>query len=394
MVGNGLPGLGPAVQIPLSYFMPDKPTFDGLSQLLFPYGEPDSNPFGGVIDAFLPAYGKRLRTALDSPDTNREYAASVMDTARYLSSTGEYETNSPDLEHAKQEISRLMSDAKKAAKMLYFTRALGSFTLPSSPRPEWLAKDKKGRLTTQTRMSEWFYKRKDEVGWDEATNEFFDKFGTDNFLILQPNSRSKQGQYGQDRISSVAGSKWVRNHPELAESLPHTYGLFAPDDEGFNNAAWERLFAQGEREMLTPKQAVLLANDRLAATAYDNARDRGDDPDELRALKRDLFHQFPGYEGPALPKDRTPIYIELEHATTIPAIRRTDAGKGLVKYMKLRRQSLDVQRSGGLTGEGISSAKAMTSNRAWLFEHGEDIAREHPGFRALWDVVLSGEVED
>jgi hypothetical protein len=404
MIGNGLPGLGPAAQIPVAWFLPDKPQFDGLAKLLFPYGRPEDNPFLGVADAFLPTYARRLKTALSSPDSTREYANTVMDVARYLASTGEYDLQGPD---AQAEINRLLKDSKDKSRTLYFVRAAGSATLPSSPSPEWLVKDKKGKLVLQHRVADWWYKKTQSVGYDEALDDYFNKFGTDNFLLLQAKSESTLP--GLDRTSSVKGSKWLRDNPDIKEKFPSTYALWSPDSPDFNYAEYEKQFASGERKPLTPKEAVALANNRLASHIYARALDKatagGTKEDQkvdlgeratLRELRRELLTEFPGFDpdGSGAKVSTERLITELSGALDDPKLMRTRQGRALREYLTHRDEVIAAQRAldPAASHATLSSSASTAPLRAWLNEWGEYLVARNPRFSGMWD-VLSREVE-
>jgi hypothetical protein len=250
-------------------------------------------------------------------------------------------------------------------------------------------------------MADWFYKRVDKVGYEEALDDYFDKFGTDNYLALQPKSQAKKTAAGLDRVYSVAGSKWVRDHPGIRDELPNTYGLFAPDSEEFNHAAYERQFLNGERDALTPQEMLHLANDRLANWAYNKKRaeypDELDEFDEAELIKykQELFDQFPGYGESTIDVNRTPRLIaELNRAVDLPALRSLPAAKATKTFLRRRDEVIASQAEMGLTTNGISKAAANADNVAWLNEWGAYLADENPTFSPIWETVLSRELGD
>lgn len=395
MVTSGLPGLGLAASIPLSYFLPDKPAYDDLTNLLFPHGRNGTNPVTALQDSFVPGWMKSIRTAMSNPNSTREFATAVKDTANYLASTGDYRLNGPD---ARTETARLMADAKSGARNVYLLRAFASAAIPASPSPQWLVHDKSGNLTTQWQMYDQFNKWVTKDGYDGALQKYFNYFGTDNYLLLQGTTKAKST--GLDQLTTNEGSAWGRDHPDLASKFPTTYGLFAPPGQGFDYAEYQRQFDNGQRDPLTPQEMIDAANNRLAGFVYARAKTNmgtkisSTEQSQLTQLRGQLRDDFPGYAPTGGTKiDPVNQMSELYRATADPTIAATEAGKALTAYLEHRNTAIAAQQKAGLGGEGLSSAKANDANRAWLNDWGTYLLDKYPQFQPVWDQVLSREVK-
>jgi hypothetical protein len=398
LIGNGLPGLGPMFQLPLAYLLKNRPQGDTLKQLVSPYGSPDKNLALGVIQSYAPAWLKQAINIFDDPASARDFGATVAGVMRYLNSTGEYDLQG---KNAAEEMARLVDDATSKARGVQLVRTIGAFTLPTSPSPEWLTQDKKGKLLLTWRMSKWYHDQLEKSGDPDATLEdFLDKFGTANLLTIQ--GRSRANIPAADRLLSSAGSQWVTKNGDLATKYPNTYALFAPDAGEYDNAAYEKQIARGERTPLSPKEMLVAANSRLANLIYFNKRDElsadgkfsEEDQAAMRMVKRDLLTQFPGYD----PEKRTQtsatkLFSELGQAVQDPKIRRTPAGKALKTYMGWRDQILAQQAAHGMSDAAVSGGKTAARAREWLNTHGAELIEKYPTFQPLWDLVLSQEVE-
>jgi hypothetical protein len=299
-------------------------------------------------------------------------------------------------------MSRLVDDATEKARGVQLVRTLGAFTLPTSPSPEWLTQDKKGKLLLAWRVSKWYHDRLSKSGDPDTTLEdFMSKFGVDNLLTIQGRSRSNIP--ASDRLLSSAGSEWAQKNSDLATKYPNVYALFAPDAGEYDSAAYEKQLSRGERDPLSPKEMIVAANARLANLIYFNKRDEleadgklsKEDQALMRTVKRDLLTDFPGYD----PEKRTQtsdtkLFSELGEAVKDPKLRRTPAGQALATYLGWRSQILAQQAKAGMSDASVSGGKKAARARAWLNENGAALVDETPTFQPLWDLVLSQEVEN
>jgi hypothetical protein len=396
LVGSGLPGVGPVLQLPLAYLMPDKPSWDWFANIIQPFGDRTSgNPLVDIPAALVPGWVDKLATGLfKNPDSTRQYANAVFDAARYLQSTGDYDLQGAD---AAKEINRLLTDAKAQAKKLYMVRGIGQLFGPTPPTPEWLTHDKKGRMTLAWVASDQYQKDVDKLGYEAAYDKFLDRFGLNNFLLIQPKSKALIPAPPQ----TVDAGKWLRNNPDLAADYPHVYGLFAPTThpDKFDQATYERQFERGERQQLTAGEMIRAANARLAQTAYNNIRDQfpdslTDEQEEyLRGVRADITRDFPGYQDAAPDYGRTDRLVrELTDASDDPRIAKTDGGKALRKYLAKRDEAIASAKAGGFASP--FKAQGTQPLREWLNEWGEYYVDQHPGFQPMWDLVFSNELGD
>ena len=378
-----IPGFGPVVQITVGKLIPDKPQWDSVRDLVTPYGEADTGD--GYIESFLPAWMQKVRTSFDDPESDRTFANTVMDVSRYLVSTGEYSTGTV----AEQE--RLSAAAVEKARNVYRLRAFAQWFAPSAPSPHFMAHDKQGNLVTAFKLTEEFRKLQDD-DYDTAVQKFLEIYGEDALLFMQPKSRG--GFTPTDKLH-----QWVRNNPQLADRYSDVYGFFAPTDGEFNITEMDRQIATGEREALTPNDAIALANARVAGAKYRAARERvGPSPSAsqkawLRSIRDALVAEYPGYEPEKFEAGTVETKIRsLQAAVDEPAIAKTEAGKALAKYLAAREKAVAAANAKGLAGFG--RAKSMRSTRTWLRDIAETLSAEHPQFLPLYERVLEREMID
>lgn len=103
LISSGLPIPGPMAQVPLRLVLKNKPQFDDIWQVLFPYGDTD------LIDSFQPGFVRQARALVESymgkEESNQEFAGVLSDLAaeeyfgivqRWMKSGGEGDLPSLD----------------------------------------------------------------------------------------------------------------------------------------------------------------------------------------------------------------------------------------------------------------------------------------------------------
>jgi hypothetical protein len=214
----------------------------------------------------------------------------VLDVARYLASTGKYDTSTAD------GMTHLIDVAKSKARYVYALRGAAQFFAPTAPTPEWLARDKNGHALVAQKLVEEYQKYLDDDP-QHATDKMLERYGDGIFLLLQ----GKTAEVTPAAPVTKAGADWERNHGDVAKRYPNVYGFFAPQGGDLDITAYGRQLSSGKRQRLTPEQAVRLANDRVGNAIYQNAKQQvGTSPskpqrDWLRQLRDALTTQYPGF---------------------------------------------------------------------------------------------------
>lgn len=386
LAASVIPGFGPVVQIPASKIIPNRPDWDWLREAVVPFGEPDTE--GGFVESFLPAWMQKFRTAFlrNDPEHDRMFANTMMDVARYLMTTGDYSTDTPD------DVQRLLSAASSKAKGVYVLRGAAQFFAPSAPTPQFLAKDPDGHYVVAQKLIE-DYQAMQQADPDNAVSTFLGKYGEGALLFMQPKT-----QGGGPATTDL--NDWVRDHPEQVSKFKDVYAFFGPQTGEFSFDLYNRQLRSGERKPVTPAEAVKGANQRVASMIYRQARDKivGNTTWEARSwlgqVRDALIDQYPGYDPLAYDDSRIPKLIRsLSRAVDDPELARTDAGHAIGLYLGAREKALAAAKESRL--QSFATAKAAEPLRDWLRSIGEALVSQTADFAPVWDSVLSREmIED
>ena len=394
MMGNILPGVGPVGAIPVAWMLQDKPQFDGIHDLLLPYGAPGERQPADVSQllSYAPPWMRRaFDAATNGGYDQRQWANAQKDVMAYLYSTGRYDTSS------REGMQELLQDAKSKTKDLYYIRSFAQSFSPTTPAFRFLVEDKSGRLLSTAVLTEEYYDLQQE-DYDTAGERFMEKYGPDAILAIIPQSGAST--YGIPR--NQAQLSFVINHPKLKGLFPSTYGFFLPQSDEFDYDVYLKSFMTGEREDLSPDQWLNLANNMRGDMLFRHYKDqlggRNDKAarDYLRKVRQKILAQYPS--GPTgLPEkpDTAALVRELYHAVKDSTIRSTDAGEGLALYLKYRDAAVAQAKAAGKdTSSGLlSSSQELEGTRQWLDNVAHKVIDKHPDFQFLWDIVFSREVD-
>lgn len=394
IASGGLPGVGPVVQVPAAYLLPDNPDFDWLHKVIFPFGsfKKSGSPLLDIVNAALPIpnWLRRASDALTDPDQYRNQINTTGHIMRYLASTGDYALNGQGGKDPAAEMRRLVSDAKEKATYFGFIRALALAGAPSAPTPEYQVKDKQGNVVLAQRLADDYQKMLDHAHGDsdQALAEYIRKYGTDNLLTLQAFSEPVKGYLPPTKKAL----DWARRNGDAREKHPEVYGYFAPGQNAeFDIDAFGRSFDRGERQPIKPEDMVKAANSRIASYLYRKAQAKATDSPADQAwldqVKAALTHDYPGYNEHAGDYLEIPTQIrKISEAVKDPALARTDAGRAAKQYLKARDQALAQADGGALSGANDAHL------RDWLRQVGEALVREHPNFQSMFTYVFSSEL--
>jgi hypothetical protein len=386
MSSSVVPGLGPVVTIPAAKIIPNRPEYEDVQRLVFPFGEEefDDGAMGGLFGSLAPGWADKLRRGLEADvEGDRVFANNVAYASRYLLSTGRYDTSSAD------GIDKLHQDSIKAARWLYITNAVARVGAPSAPTQEFVTRDASGDRVLQARMTEEYQRLLDE-DYKTATARFVERFGMD--AILNVVSRTQGGASPVE-----ATNDFLKRHPDVARKHREVYGYFLPTEGEFSYEAYKAQLASGGRREITPREAIEIANHRLGQMVVAQYRAQlPDDPTEeqeawLRSVKEMVKQRYPGYAAmPGNLQEKEKRIDRLVAAADDPVLAETDAGQGLLLYLNYRQQAQEAAEARGVAS--FKSAERTADLRDWLRGIAEQIAARHPDFGPMFDRTFDQEM--
>lgn len=414
IVGTGLPGVGPAVQIPAAAFMPREGPLASFRKYLMPYGDPEFS--GGALEAFFPGWLDKLKTAgwmlKVGPDgtatgsVNRlPFLGQTSDQARildnlakqvfqYKMSSGSYDIANPDV------LNRLTKDSLADAQKLYMIRGMAQFAAPAAPNvlPQTQLKD--GSLVETWKLTNDYRAMRDAHQGDSyaATRDFIDKYGPNRIFATEPLAR--RVVFGVP--TTAEGLVFKNRHSDFVNKFPTTYGYFAPQGGPLDYQAYLDEIKRGELEPLSVTEWAKLADARLGNAIYDQARQKMpasptvEQRNWLDGVKAKITQQYPGFNDDSLKvsnKTLPQTVEELRKALLDPTVKGTPLAEAAHTYIDARDQALAAARKRTGRSNTTLSGQRMDDLRQWLYQAGTAIAMQRPTFTNMWNSIFQSEVE-
>jgi len=402
MTGQYIPGFGPAVQIPASYFQ--NPRYDDIKRLILPFGELRVDQAGDILNSLIPPWARKLLSAigLRDPEMTRLHNNLTIDILRGWIAEGE-------MGNTEQEWADNWERANTMASKATFFRGFFQMGLPTGPEMVFSVEDKSGAVWLyQSLAKEYDRMIKEDFDGDEpaAWEKFQEMFGVDPLAFATPKTVQLY-----PRATTQAGDRFFRDNQDLFAdgAFPLTAYFAQPDDpeEPFDYGAYIDAINDGDRVPVTPQQHTRMWNDTLARLVYDNARNQADtmfgesntEPKTawLKFYREFLRDKFPGYgrSNVGLPEKATIAMKieELERWETNDKLKDTEAGQGLALYLRAREQIHAITRELGYDPASLNrDIDKLRPVQALLRQRGMQIAKEHPDFGHLWVLVLQYEL--
>jgi hypothetical protein len=382
-----IPALGPYGQIAVSQ-LPDNPSYDDIINFLLPYGRTEN---GGILFNITPGWINKANQALraDTRDHATMFYNTYIDTVRAKAASGNYDlSNMADKE-------RLLADSEKAARVLMMMRAASQFFGPTSASVEFQVPTSQGDQYVSA-LSQEFYKMQAE-DYDTAIQRFLETFGDDAFVYVASKTRSlRDGLEATEEFGD-----WERRNQPLLAEYPDVAAYLAPAGSDFNFAVWQRQLLSGEREKLSDREVLLLAQERVGAAKYRAMRlQAGQYPtdevrDWLRQYRQQLSKQYPGFpEVARFEVGKFPAQMQqLEAMVADPRAEGNVVAGALQKYLGVRNELIARARAAGYVANDLKQTKALQAFRDYLASYGNTLILETPEFGRIYDRLLAQEVE-
>jgi len=384
------PGLGPWATIAASKVLDYVPNEDAVKRFFLPYGEPAFEGSGpsALAEAFLPAWMKKAWvTWVSGQNESLDMEGSAFFEARQaLAAGGQYDILNADPLVRAQEEERLDKDASRAGHWLSIMRTFGQALGPSRPTPEFRVKAKDGDVFVNQAMAD--YRKWQEEDYDTATVKFFDTYGEHFWPYL---ARKTTSEPFEGLAATAEVGKWEEANNDFLYRHPEVAAYFAPVEGKFDWQVYTRQVIEKKRRKLNSGQAFDEAQWFAANAQYRLAEKMGLTEDQLKAFKKELQQQYPGYKNRDFDVKKVARQIEeLQAVANLPRLDGNQTAEGLRLYFAERDKAMfEVERG----GKGIGT-KANAPIRDWLRSKAQEIIAQYPDFGRLYERVLAREIEE
>jgi hypothetical protein len=395
-LGFLMPGIGPAVQIPMGHLLSDKPRWDWLEKIILPYGRQDTGTGSlaeGAVDSLLPPWAKKLYQAWQSdPKQDRIFGNVVGDilSAKYANGTIPQPSDM-------SELNSHYEDSTDTARWLYAIRGIAQVFAPSAPQFKFDIKDLKGNSWKLQSLGQLYSSMSQQQGDQAAVGMMVNMFGERSI----PAALMRSSKEIQKRPLDEKGAGWWRENQDAFDRHPLAAGYFAPNDPGapYDYQAYENTLAEGSRESLDPVQSFQLAMSFLGDTAYQNAREQALaafgslDTEEARGWLKVQKHMISqemlgfGREVGSQREDPADVLEAIRAATSDPTLGSTANADAIREILAVHDGAMATAVEGGLSSYfGSARAKSL---REWVAAEIDDIALNNPGVRDVQRLIES-----
>lgn len=398
MIGEGLPGVGPVVTIPMKYFVDQDNKF--LNSILFPYGE--KQPLAKDPLAILPQQWRKLLVAVQGPENSRELANLTMQVYEARVAGGLLPPPSDDT-----SMSKGLGEARNIARFMLLGQAMVNI-LPLSPgvvRSDMLLKNAEGKDIIPfgvEGIQAWkvgadYNKFIQQYGPKGALDQLLKKYGDLSYLFGQSQSYSKM--WGSPPATEEALT-WKEKNAAFAQKYPDVYGFFAPSTGKFSFAAYQKSQETGERVRLSTQEWARAANYKMGNTIYYGERAKmaaetdgafsKEQQKYLSDLRKAIQKDYPGAFAAKTNQKRIGSAQAITKVFEAAAeLKGNKAAEAVQLYQRERQSVIDELAAAKIT---LSSKKRAAAQRQYLANYGAALAKDNPEFTPVWEFLLSNEV--
>lgn len=427
LVADIMPGIGPIIRVPASYFRKNFPEEGAINQFLFGDFAPPRNllegavPFPAWLKKFYQAYKKG---GTSSPELNRLFNNTVIDTYKALIYAGAIDDSTP--EGAEEGLKLATNYAQK----IFIIRGASQLIGPSgAASPLWSVTEKSGKSLFVEALADTYRDYKAAADGDDygATQRFIQEFGVDPTAMLTSKSRSVVA-----RPQTVFSSEWARNNEDLYEDFNSTAFYLTPTDvdNEFSYDAYLNALEEGTLAPRTPEQWILAKNRLLGSIAYENFMRNtkvggvtlmNTNTKTAQLLKwtkqSQLMQQYWGYgqdAGFEVDKPDTDFLLQEMGGQTYLPDRTSSFKQGWIKadytpidklkdnnaaiaYGKYRQAYDKIVAEGikrGYAPSSIRTNRELVKARQYLRDLATKLILEYPEFGPLYNSILENELRE
>tara|TARA_R100001086_G_scaffold146309_1_gene77390 strand:- start:5811 stop:12191 length:6381 start_codon:yes stop_codon:yes gene_type:complete len=428
VAGGVLPGVGPAIQIPARFLLPNKKEKSAIYQTIFPYGK------GDFISTFVPSWLQKVIGAFEAgtDEWNRAYTNTSKDILRAKVLSGDIVINSQD------DLLEALNVIKRQATFMTILRGVvqgvsltgGSFRFEAAVSPGGdlycdlgrmrdLGIDPEGKYFAFNVLASAYYRIYSENEGDQVKTmqEFTNLFGYDpTALLISKSKEITRTPYTIDNLDYAKTNETMQyafeNHPNVAYYLSPDIPIDEFSYQGFVDAFDEdNILGMVARQDLTLSEWALLYNQVAGKFAMENFRREvsnvggsnyvGSDKirNELLGRANDsIVEMFPGYDvrprtiGTA---DYEQLEREIRRMINDPQIPQNSE---MVIATKVYLESLDVFRSKlqvKLNSPDVSDKNyfGYEARRA-LEEKAKELYTRYPQFYFIYNDIFRPQLQE
>ena len=422
--GPGVFGIGAMV---VDSALPKYGTYSHFRKLLFPFGDPQakSKLADYVAAPWLQSIASGVLSSI--PNTGGDWLDNVqsfmftdiseaMRATTYNAVLTNIASNSKGVPTTTEERQKLGDDVEAKGNMLLMIKGVAKMFLPAASITKYFT-EIGGQNYSTGEVYDDFRKIQSDTEkaggtFADGTRQFLDKWGPGAWIFLSGGNVSVDGMQ-----STKEYGKWYDTNWKLLDKYPLIAGHMGPQEGTFDPGVFALQRANGLKEARTPEERIAKAQNSLAWTLYNNAKDSlinlGERAglteaqttrqtyyvNQMRLKQDELKKLYPSWNPKATmgESDRTldNQIVQIEKAVEDKSVLNQPAGAALKEYWDYRNKQIDIYtRADATLFNNVWRSSSKTSvMRQRLENKGEELVDKYPEFSSLWNRILSREFD-
>jgi hypothetical protein len=428
LMGQGGPGVFGFGAMIVDSFVPKRGAYTHVRKLLFPFGDPKtkSKLADYVVAPWLQSFSSGALSSLpdgfagDWLDNVQSFmftdTSDAVRATTYNAVLTNIASNAKGVPVSTEEREKLGKEVEDKGNYLLMLKGISRVFLPAASTTKYFTEMGGQNYSTGTVYDDF---RKIQADTEKAggtfadgTRQFLDKWGPGAWIFLSGGNVSVDGMQ-----STTEYGKWYDTNWKLLDKYPLIAGHMGPQEGTFDPGVFALQRANGLKEARTPEERIAKAQNSLAWTLYNNAKDsllnlgeRAGLTDaqttrqtyyvnQMRLKQDELKKLYPSWNPKATmgESDRTldNQIVQIEKAVEDKSVLSQPAGAALKEYWDYRNKQIDIYTRADATllnNVWRSSAKTPVM-RQRLENKGEELVEKYPEFSSLWNRILSREFD-
>jgi hypothetical protein len=430
LLGQAVPGFFGIGGMIMNGILPDTQLFNGIRNVMFPYGNPATkDSIADYIAApWLQGFAGSGLEKLGETEFGKNIpllgviqqllTSEMSDTMRQTTLNAvltNIAANADGLPVTGKQREKLVEDAnKKADSLIIFKSILRIFT-PANPMTKYFVDAGSENVTAGAVLDDFRKFTAESETFSEGVTRLLDKYGNSAWIFLSGATRAAPGMQPTKEYA-----EWFRDNKSIVDKYPEIGGYLGPQEGEFDPGAYSEQRTAGYREPADIKERQNKALNNVAWAIYNNKKKEllkeaagggipADEAQKLPYFKQEMKikadeikRQFPLWSPKAAAGQAEGTLIaQLEEITRMVEDKKvvsTEIGKAIKEYWDYRNKRINIaiQNEPNLMNDAWRTSTGSpygSLTRYRLTEKGNYLSQKTPGFSVIWENILSKEFD-
>jgi hypothetical protein len=430
LLGQAVPGFFGIGGMIMNGVLPDTQLFNGIRNVMFPYGNPATkDSIADYIAApWLQGFAGSALEKLGETEFGKNFGlvgimqqlltSEMSDTMRQTTLNAvltNIAANADGLPVTGKQREKLVEDAnKKADSLIIFKSILRIFT-PANPMTKYFVDAGSENVTAGAVLDDFRKFTAEAETFSEGVTRLLDKYGDSAWIFLSGATKAAPGMQPTKEYA-----EWFRDNKSIVDKYPEIGGYLGPQEGEFDPGAYSEQRTAGYREPADIKERQNKALNNVAWAIYNNKKKQITNEAmmngipfeqvsklpvykrEMKIISDQIKKQFPLWNPRvAAGQAEETLVAQLEEISRMVDDKKvvsTEIGSAIKEYWDHRNRNILKATTKDPSLLNDAWRTSTTSNQAFdlrnnLFQKGSYLAQKTPGFSVIWESILSREFD-